>query len=203
MTPGFRRRAGFTIVELLVSVAVISVLLTLSAPALMGTRESARRVQCYSNLRTFGLAIQMYREDHDGVLPIQRRWYYLPAGHTQPIDELIGYMDGVQAPRLDDDGYIVSEAPFRCPSDPYHADATGMSYIYGPLSGSESDRSDHADSKDTMKIFDGIVDARVLSDFGAWHEMVEGDPRSQRNALKMSGAVGSSRERDSTFLRRR
>ena len=93
-------------------------LLTLSAPALMSRRESARRLQCYSNLRAFGLAVQMYREDHGGSLPHAAWFYNLPAGHTAPIDALIGYIEGAAAPRLDEDGYIISEAPFRRTSTP-------------------------------------------------------------------------------------
>ncbi len=193
MRAGFERRAGFTLVEVIVSVAVISVLLTLSAPALRQTRESARRVQCFSNLRAFGLGVQMYREDHGGSLPHAAWFYHLPAGHTAPIDALIGYMDGAAAPRLDEDGYIISEAPFRCPSDPGLADEIGMSYYYGAMSPRLSDNPPEVDAKDATKVFEYGLDSAVLNDGGDWHMTVDGDPWTRRNALKMSGSVGPIR----------
>ena len=44
-----RRAAGFTLVELLVVVALVAVLLALLMPSLKRARESARRVACLSN----------------------------------------------------------------------------------------------------------------------------------------------------------
>jgi prepilin-type N-terminal cleavage/methylation domain-containing protein len=51
-----RGRLGFTIVELLVTIAVIGCLMAMLMPAVQGAREAARRVQCADNLRQLGLA---------------------------------------------------------------------------------------------------------------------------------------------------
>ncbi len=53
-------RAGFTIVELLVSLAIIGILMALLLPAVSGARETARRTQCMSNLHNLAIALTSF-----------------------------------------------------------------------------------------------------------------------------------------------
>ncbi|MFA7237157.1 MAG: DUF1559 domain-containing protein [Phycisphaeraceae bacterium] len=60
---------GFTLVELLVVVAIIAVLMAVLQPSLSRARESARTVVCASNLKHIGLGTMMYASDWTGYLP--------------------------------------------------------------------------------------------------------------------------------------
>ncbi len=62
-------RHGFTLVELLVVISIISLLIGLSVPALSKARENARRTKCLSNVRQLRIALQMYADSHDGRVP--------------------------------------------------------------------------------------------------------------------------------------
>jgi prepilin-type N-terminal cleavage/methylation domain-containing protein/prepilin-type processing-associated H-X9-DG protein len=62
-------RRAFTLVELLVTIAIIAILAALLLPALASGKAQGRRVACLSNLRQMGIAIQSYASDFNGSIP--------------------------------------------------------------------------------------------------------------------------------------
>jgi prepilin-type N-terminal cleavage/methylation domain-containing protein len=60
---------GFTLVELLVVIAVIAILAALLLPALSRARARADAVTCLNNTRQLAIAVVLYVDDHDGALP--------------------------------------------------------------------------------------------------------------------------------------
>lgn len=55
---------GFTVVELLVSVGVVSILMALLLPAVQFARESSRQVQCRNNLHQIGIAVHSFHDQY-------------------------------------------------------------------------------------------------------------------------------------------
>jgi len=73
------RHVGFTVLELAISLAMVSLLLAILLPALASARVVSHREQCAGNQRCIGEAWQMYLDDHDGefpYIPIQGGWRY-------------------------------------------------------------------------------------------------------------------------------
>lgn len=69
-----QRRAAFTLVEVLVVLAVIGLLVAILLPVFAAARESGRITACRSNLRQMSAAVRMYADDHDGLLPAYPDW---------------------------------------------------------------------------------------------------------------------------------
>ena len=64
-----RQAAAFTLMELLVTVTVIALLLSLLFPVINMVREKAKDVRCRGNLRQVGIGIMVYASDNDGFTP--------------------------------------------------------------------------------------------------------------------------------------
>ncbi|HTI99847.1 MAG TPA: prepilin-type N-terminal cleavage/methylation domain-containing protein [Dongiaceae bacterium] len=68
--PGRLRSGAFSLIELLVVVAIIAILAALLLPALSASKSRAKSINCLSNLHQMGIAAQMYVDDHAGYFPV-------------------------------------------------------------------------------------------------------------------------------------
>ena len=59
-----RNRNFFTLIELLITIAIIAILAGMLVPSLNAARESARDIACVGNMRQLGFAMLMYSDDH-------------------------------------------------------------------------------------------------------------------------------------------
>jgi prepilin-type processing-associated H-X9-DG protein/prepilin-type N-terminal cleavage/methylation domain-containing protein len=64
------RNDAFTLIELLLVIAIIAILAALLLPALSRSQAEAKRIQCLSNLRQMEVAAQVYVADNDGSYPV-------------------------------------------------------------------------------------------------------------------------------------
>jgi prepilin-type N-terminal cleavage/methylation domain-containing protein len=79
------RRRGFTLIELLVVIAIIAILAAMLFPVFARARESARKIQCLSNVKNIAMAVQMYLSDYDRFPPNEHR-----AEVVQVVDDWAG-----------------------------------------------------------------------------------------------------------------
>lgn len=67
---GGRLKRAFTLIELVVAIAIVAVLAALLLPALSRAKMAANKARCQGNLRQIGAAAQMYMDDSDDWYPI-------------------------------------------------------------------------------------------------------------------------------------
>ena len=109
-------RSGFTVVELLVTIAVIGILIALLLPAIQGAREASRRMRCQSNLRQIGIGLHQFLDLHSTFPDAAQLPSVTPEKPT--LHDVLGKL-------VEENQQI-----FACPSDSQYFPNEGTSFEY-------------------------------------------------------------------------
>lgn len=192
-------RHGFTIVELLVVIGIISLLVALLLPAVQSAREAARSMSCRNNLKQIGLAIHSYHDSHRSFPPggiTDGRWQdsfngsswtvaILPYLEKESIYNLYQFDSFNESPQNAD----VREQPvalMSCPSDPngeklgYPESGPGSELLYATGS---------------YRAVSGRSDGLPRPEGGSWYDSRNSLPRHWRGAMHHVGTGGLREER--------
>ncbi|HEX8297451.1 MAG TPA: prepilin-type N-terminal cleavage/methylation domain-containing protein [Chthoniobacteraceae bacterium] len=128
MKPASATNRGFTLIELIVVIAIIALLASLLLPVTGSIMEKARSSQCSSNLRQVGIAVSSYATDHDN---------YFPKIETDPNGDVKVYGPDEEVKSLVETlkHYGLDERFVQCPSDlkgPNYFKKKGSSYEWRP-----------------------------------------------------------------------
>lgn len=181
--PSSSRVAAFSLVELLVTIAVIAVLIGILLPVLSGARNEARRITCAQNLRQIGIALHAYANDSNGAIPhdydapvssaaLQRGYF----GHATPTNTIYLH-DSDREVGLGQllNNYVDDERIAFCPADDSNnpveeleniekrIDFASSSYYYRQLGRTSGNRIDDlGESNAGLKATALVMDANSL-----------------------------------------
>lgn len=85
-------RHKFTLIELLIVIAIIAILAAILLPALNKARSRAVALECMTRLSQLGKCFHMYANDHEGFFPqinfngsSNAQWYFILVGKGKPV----------------------------------------------------------------------------------------------------------------------
>lgn len=132
---------GFSLLELLVVIGIITMLCGLLMPIFAKAREMSRRTRCLSNLRQIGSALTMYADDYDGFIypAVYNEGWKCPMGRYPPGSAwpfAIGaYARDIGVFRCPNDDLFPEDMRFAWPGplEPRDPSKVRVSYIYAGL----------------------------------------------------------------------
>jgi len=195
---GRRSPSGFTLVELLVVIGILTLLIACLAPVFFIARNKSHDTVCLSNLKQVGQALNLYTADWDGILPAAPGSPL--ASGLDPLD-LQSFRDLRSPSRPSQSTYVRSlllsdhrglvPENFRCPNDAGEEafnfsqgsvyDSAFTSYLWDPASDAARIFARTADGSTSEPVngayVDGLKDAthsRLFQDYGSlWHTKIQ------------------------------
>jgi prepilin-type N-terminal cleavage/methylation domain-containing protein/prepilin-type processing-associated H-X9-DG protein len=147
-------RRGFTLVEILVSIGIVTLLAAIAIPSLRVARARADSAKCVSHLRSLGVALNLYLADHQMIMPD------IEAGRASKTEDV---------PVIDNtiDSYVDNQGIFTCPAGRHVAEKSGTSYYWNSALRGQAVAA--------LRLFwlDDPGKIPVLVDKEGWHRYVE------------------------------
>jgi prepilin-type N-terminal cleavage/methylation domain-containing protein/prepilin-type processing-associated H-X9-DG protein len=159
---------GFTLIELLVVIAIIAILAAILFPVFAKAREKARQSSCLNNQRQIAVAILMYAQDHDEVLPdhssvwpeinVDRNILMCPTKGKKVANAYV-YSSGLSSLTL---GELADPSGTLMTMDGQHAATTGPPPTYDNVAYMVTDIDARHSNKFVATYADGHVDVMSL-----------------------------------------
>lgn len=115
-----RDSRGFTLIEILVVVAIIALLISVLLPSLAAARLQAKTAACMSGLRQLNMANNYYSIDNHGLLPHYDQWLWAQNPKKPEVPEsgtLFGLRGASQDPSKRRRNYAINREIYKCPAD--------------------------------------------------------------------------------------
>lgn len=145
-------KKGFTLIEVLVVVAIIALLVSIVYPSLQQATAAAKRTQCAANLHAVAVAFRMYLNQSHEIMPVAAQMPSLKLNDNPRIADVLR-------------PYLASAESLKCPADTkkeYYV-SEGSSYEYQSMLGGQ-------------KVFDSFLSKRwgqertpVMNDYQPFH----------------------------------
>jgi prepilin-type N-terminal cleavage/methylation domain-containing protein len=182
------RDDAFTLIELLIVIAIIAVLASSATPAIGNAIERGRSAKCVGNLRQIGVAVQQYIADNDNTFPC------ITIEGENPVE---GHEGGEPLEVLGP--YGVSAATLTCPSDAILGSESsirkyGTSYMFSPIVDGENAINPKIYSRRGIFTVSNVGRLTVASDFTGIHPRAASGEESKfikfgMNVLRADGRV--------------
>ncbi len=135
---------GFSLMELLLVIAALSLLLLLALPAIQSVRRAANEARCATNLRNLGAAGLNWVQDHAGILPDRSYWSVYIRGTASDRLSLLPYLGLMEGYNSDRDTVLTCPA-YRDLFFPYNPETSVINsfrrtyglnmYLFGSIKG--------------------------------------------------------------------
>lgn len=171
-----RLRRGFTLIEMLVVLAIVALLAAVLFPVFSHVREKGRQAACVSNLHQLGLALLSYTIDYDEQLPASKT----AAASTTNIA-----WAGQVYP------HIRNEGVFRCPTDSTAAGLPVVSYgLNLNLAAASSLAALNAPAR-TVLLFEVSGDAAQITDYAEGQADGSNPPQVSASGNGLNGSLAN------------
>lgn len=142
---------GFSLVEVLVVVAILATVAGIGFPVGKSMLAKSRQAACLGQLRSLGVALESYLQDHNQMLPEMAMGRASKADETPVLETVLLR-------------YVETPEAFKCPQDRHQFEKTGSSYFWNHLQSGE-----HVTKVAFFMISDRPDKVPLISDKEAWH----------------------------------